>query len=215
MYLTKEQIEVRLYELLDDIIFPNGTSLDERLAVEEKLQLVTSITRNLPDTMPDIVTKYHKDRKLKYSLPVEKVYFHLLEEVIELGKSLGLKDCTIHDNFIARLIEVFKQNTLNNKEEQLHELSDISLIVGSIADYLELGELLYDGILEVMRSNDTKICSIEQVKETIQELGLSNNKNVVTKPLGSGKYLITDEKLGKSIKPVSYRKPDFKHLLNN
>ena len=92
MYLSKQDIEVRIFEALDDIVFYNGKRLDELLPVEERALICASIMEVLPPTLPDIIKKYHKDRKLEDNVNVENVYFHLLEEVIELGFELCIRD---------------------------------------------------------------------------------------------------------------------------
>ncbi len=70
MYLTKEQIEARIFEALDDTVFYNGKRLDEILPIEERALICVNIMENLPPTMPDIITKYHKDRDLENNVPL-------------------------------------------------------------------------------------------------------------------------------------------------
>ncbi len=217
MYLTKEQIEARIFEALDDTVFYNGKRLDEILPIEERALICVNIMENLPPTMPDIITKYHKDRDLENNVPLFDIYYHLLEEVIELGIELTLSTENIYMNFLTKyreMIERFETNKLNSpsKEGLANELADVTTIVGSIAKYVNMDELLYDAILIVRDSNDSKICSLEEVKQTIEVKGLSNSPSIRTKNLGNDKYLIIDENTGKSIKPVGFKPPDFKHL---
>jgi hypothetical protein len=212
MYLTKEQIEVRILEALDDTIFYNGKRLDEILPVEERALICVNIVENLPNTMPDLIKKYHKDRDLKENVSLKSIYFHLLEEVFELGLELNISTREVYIGFFERFTEILKRKDKNStKEGLINELADVSTVIGSIAEYVNMGELLYDAILIVRDSNDTKICSLEEVKQTIKEKGLSNS-SVRTKNLGNDKYLMIDEVTGKSVKPVGYKPPDFKHL---
>lgn len=212
MYLSKEQIERRILETFDKIVCYNGKRLDEVLPVEERLLICTSIMQNLPPTMPDIITKYHKDRKLKENISLKDIYFHLLEEVMELGQELGLGNATIYEGLLNRFVKIYKRKSKSTtKEGLLNELSDVSIIIGSISDYVNMNHLLFDGILEVVRSNDSKICNLEQVKETIKEKGLSES-SIRTHDLGNNKFIMIDEDTGKTVKPISYRPPNFKHL---
>ena len=111
-----------------------------------------------------------------------------------------------------KLVEESNELAKAPKEELINELADVSIIVGSIAEYVNMGELLYDAILIVRDSNDTKICNLEEVQQTIKKRNLSNSSSIRTKNLGNDKYLIIDEEAGKSIKPVGYKPPNFKHL---
>lgn len=218
MYLTSEQIETRILETFDKIVFYNGRRLDEVLPVEERLLLVTSIMENFPPTMPDLIEKYHKDRELRSNVPLSKVYFHLLEEVIELGKELGYTYNSIYGEFTTRLVDKRDEDNLNpirpTKENLLKELADVATIVGSISDYVNMRELLFDAVLLVHESNDTKLCSIEEVEQTIKEkdLPISTTR---THSLGNNKFIIIDETTGKTIKPIGYKKPDLSHLFKN
>ena len=214
MYLTKEQIEIRILEALDDTIFYNGKRLDEILPIEERALICVNIMENLPSTMPDLIKKYHKDRNLEEDISIYQVYFHLLEEVIELGFELSVKDSDIYKRFLDNLVKGIQQYKIKprSKEGIINELADVSIIVGSIAEYVNMGELLYDAILIVRDSNDTKICNLEEVQQTIKKRNLSNSSSIRTKNLGNDKYLIIDEEAGKSIKPVGYKPPNFKHL---
>lgn len=214
MYLSKEQIEVKIFEALDDTIFYNGRRLDELLPIEERALICVNIMENLPPTMPDIITKYHKERDLEENVSVYNVYFHLLEEVIELGFELGIRDSNIYQNFLDNFVKVFQQYKTKHKSKEnlINELADVTTIIGSIAKYVNMDELLYDAILIVRDSNDSKICSLEEVKQTIQEQGLSNSPSIRNRKLGNDKYLIIDEDTGKSIKPVGFKPPNFSHL---
>lgn len=213
MYLTKEQIEKTILETFDKVVFYNGKRLDEVLGVNERLLLVTSISNALPSPLPDLIDEYHKVRKLKENISVENVYYHLLEEVIKLGEQLHISFTDMYMGFTSRFRKVQTEELENKtKETLINELADVATIVGSIADYVDMGELLYDAILIVNESNNTKLCTLDQVKETIKEKGLSNNPNIRTHDLGNDQYLIVDEELGKSIKPVSFKKANFKHL---
>ena len=213
MYLSKEQIEVKIFEALDDTIFYNGRRLDELLPIEERALICVNIMENLPPTMPDIITKYHNDRKLEENLSLNDIYFHLLEEVIELGMELNIDTNTIYEKFFNRFVEIGRrEQKLTTKEGLVNELADVTIIIGSIAKYVNMDEILYDAILIVRDSNNSKICSLEEVKQTIEEKGLSHSSSIRTKNLGNDKYLIIDEDTGKSIKPVGFKPPDFKHL---
>ena len=176
MYLSKEQIEVKIFEALDDTVFYNGRRLDELLPIEERALVCVNIMENLPPTIPDIITKYHNDRKLEENVNVNDVYFHLLEEVIELGIELNVNTNTIYEKFFNRFVEIGRrEQKLTTKEGLANELADVVTIVGSIAKYVNMDEILYDAILIVRDSNDSKICSLEEVKQTIEEKGLSNS----------------------------------------
>lgn len=212
MYLSKEQIEVKIFEALDDTIFYNGRRLDELLPIEERVLICVNIMENLPPTMPDIITKYHKDRNLEENLSLKDIYLHLIEEVIELGFELGLELHTLYSGVITRFAHIQKTQKTLSKENLINELADVTTIIGSIAKYVNMDELLYDAILIVRDSNDSKICSLEEVKQTIEEKGLSNSPSIRTKNLGNDKYIIIDEETGKTIKPVGFKPPNFKHL---
>ena len=209
MYLPKSQIEVKVFEAINDTIFYNGKNIDEVLPIEERALICVNVMESLPPTMPDLIRTYHKDRKLGDDVEIEKVYYHLLEEVIELGFELNISRIDIYEQFAIRLNNIPYKS--NSRESLINELADVSTIVGSIAEYVKMGDILYDAILIVKESNDSKICNLEQVEQTVKENNLSNS-SVRTKELGNNKYLMVDEDTGKSIKPVGYKPPNFKHL---
>ena len=216
MYLTKEQIETRILETFDKIVFYNGRRLDEVLPVEERLLLVTSIMENLPPSIPDVIDKYHKDRNLKEITPLKKIYYHLLEEVIELGVELGISAIDIYLGFSTRFQKI--QNIIDKepitKENLLKELADVTTIVASISDFVGMRDLLFDAVLDVRDSNDTKLCTLEEIEQTIKEKNLPVD-TTRTHSLGNNKFIIIDESTGKTIKPIGYKKPDLSHLFKN
>lgn len=217
MYLTKEELEVRILEALDDVVFYNGKRLDEILPVEERAQICVDIINNLPMTMPDLITKYHNDRGGDSTFNLKKVYYHLFEEMVELGLELGINDDEIYKGFLDSYIYTINKskNKPTTKENLLRELADVTLIVGHIAKLVNMDDILFDGILSVLRSLNTKLCkSLDEVRETVKEQNLSYS-TITTIELGNGKYLMIDSETGKSIKPVSFEPPDFKHIFNN
>lgn len=214
MYLSKEQIEVKIFEALDDTIFYNGKRLDEILPIEERALICVNIMENLPPTLPDIITKYHKDITTLDgdNINTNTLYKHLLEEVLELGMRLNIPINNSYFIILNMLSELYKKENIVDRELLISQLSKVSIIIGEIADIAHLDEILYDAILITRDSLNNKICSLEEVKQTIEEKGLSNSPSIRTKNLGNDKYLIIDEDTGKSIKPVGFKPPDFKHL---
>ncbi len=221
MYIHSQEIEKRIIEELDNIVFYNGKTIDEILPIQDKLLIATSISNSLPDTLPDMIRKYHKVfNDVKYyeyneCIDIRNVYKHLLEEVLLLGIKLMIPIEVMYSNCISIISNLSKNNIDTEpifKEQTLHQLSKLSLIVMSIA-YLEgFQDSLFDAILITNNSLYDKICqNHDQLLDTIEKCKKAGIK-VRTRDLGNNKFVVIKDS-GKIIKPVGYKEPTFDHLI--
>jgi len=223
MYINKEEIEKRILEELDKIVFYNGKKINEILPLEERLLLVTSINNTLPYSLPDLVNKYYQTIDGYNVFTSKSLYFHLLEEVLELGIELSVPIEDIYAKTISRVSQLFREQGLkkcssfqdieSKNEKIVGQLSKTSVLLSFLTNTLNISDILYDAILEVDKSLYTKICqSIDEVKETVK-ICKESNIDVTTKDLGNNKFVIIRNDSNKIVKPVGYKKPTFINLI--
>lgn len=230
MYHDNQRMATKLYEGLDNLILKddNGkeASIDNLLDGTQKYHLIMSILNILPKTDFQSVLEFNKIFKVEKEtthvvtdFKDKQLTFELiLEEVLELGKALGIET----PNRYMSCIQINSKVDTKEIEPSLTEvgdaLTDLLYVVYRGFYVYNLEDIQYDLMQEVHNSNLSKIIpsnenALEIIKNTVQSykdkgiLVTSNN-------LKNGYIAIVNRDTGKILKPVTYTIPDLKTIIN-
>lgn len=229
MYHDKEKLATKLYEIMDDLMLTDddkSVSIDKLLNPAQKYSLIMSIINGLPDSDFESVLKFNNKFKLpKETTPIFNNFEHkrhrynlILEELLELGFSLGFTDWEVYVYFTEQYRAVKQKNITGGLTNTLDALTDILFVTYGAFYTFNLENIQYDALQEVYQSNLTKLIPNNEsgmvvIKELINRLKEKNQEGR-TVDLKNEYLKIINTKTEKIEKPITYIEPDLKTIIN-
>lgn len=222
--MQRKTKSTQIYEIISNIKLDTGQPIIERIDGALIGLIVSELTAKLPKTNQELVTEFNETFRAEKEATskVEDFKFSelrialILEELIELSFALGYDRTKLYDLFIKLINKVYTNPPFINNGEKLQETFDAGLdllvVTYGLFDIFNMASAVEEGMLEVHRSNMSKLCQTEEeLRLTVQkyrEQGIT----LETEKEGDS-YVVKNRETQKILKPVSYEAPNLKQIL--
>lgn len=232
MLHDKANIVNKLGLIFDNLEFVDDNNvkihLNKLLTPQQKYQLAMAIIKGLDKDDFECVIDFHDKFKVgkENTHIVHDFRFSLLrlslimEETLELAFALGFDRSTIYNIFINILGKVTNKNIEASLTEVADALTDILFVTYGAIDVFNLKAPQHSLMQEVYSSNMSKLINkdtmgwLTAVQDTVKKYKTENTE-VVSEDLNNGYIAIINKETRKILKPVTYKSPDLKKIINN